>query len=850
MLNISRFTCESLTEDCITDEKNPVFSFSLQSDRRNVSLAEARLTVNDWSADAGDQIAVRYQGKELAPFTVYDAALTVTDDAGETAEKTMLFETGRMDTPWQGKWISDGTYHFTEKRVSPVPMTFKKEFKLEKRVTSAKVYATAMGIYELTLNGEKVGRDYFAPGFTSYNTHLQYQVYDITGQLGTENVLTATVSGGWAVGSFVFTRKNRITADRQALLLEIRLTFADGSSAVWGTDESFLVTREGNCQAADLYDGEVYDATIDSEKINWHPAAEESLRAAPKITAAYGVPVRAHEIMKPNTCTEHQGELIYDFGQNFAGIVRLKMNGRKGQKITVRHSEILNPDGSLNTKFLRTAKARVTYTCRAGRQIYSPSFTYMGFRYISITGIAGEDIEVEALALYSDMETIGTFSCSNPLLNQLQSNIIWSAKSNFVDIPTDCPQRDERMGWTGDIALFAPTAGFNMEMTRFLYKWLLDVKAEQLKTGGIPNTVPSQGYGFPATMPTLAIDFWGDACVLVPWTLYCSNGDEKILEEFYPVMKKYVDACRFWASFGIGKHRYIWHTPHMFHFGDWVAPDVKKMSQWQKRSPFTATASLKNTSDILARIAGLLGLEEEQRKYRQLSDKTAQAYREVFTDGKGKLKKEFQTGYVLPLYFDIFTGTEKEKAAANLVRLIKAGDYCIGTGFPGTPFILFALADNGYADVAYQMLLNTKCPSWLYQIKMGATTIWERWDGLDENGICPIGDDGTDLMISYNHYANGAVGDFMYRRILGIEALAPGYRQFQVKPVLGGGLTQAKGSIRTPYGVIAVDWQIKRDEFLLEVVIPVGTRCSVTLPTGESHSLSSGRYSFKTSIIK
>ena len=273
----------------------------------------------------------------------------------------------------------------------------------------------------------------------------------------------------------------------------------------------------------------------------------------------------------------------------------------------MRHAEILNPDGTLNTTFLRSAKATAAYTCRDGQQTYSPRFTYMGFRYAGIKGVKPEDVEVEAVALYSDVAHAGAFHCSNELLNQLQSNITWSAKSNFVDIPTDCPQRDERMGWTGDINVFAPTALYNFELSRFLEKWLRDVKAEQRPGGGIPNTVPVQGYGFPATMPEMAVDWWGDACVNVPWALYEATGSVDILRTMCPTMQKYVKACRFWAGFGIGKHRYIWHTPSVLHFGDWVAPDVPKMSQWQARSKYTATASLFYTSSRLAAIARILG---------------------------------------------------------------------------------------------------------------------------------------------------------------------------------------------------------------------------------------------------
>lgn len=345
----------------------------------------------------------------------------------------------------------------------------------------------------------------------------------------------------------------------------------DGTTETIGTDATWQVSESGPVQMADLYDGETYDAT--QEISDWHNAAPETLKVTPAITADYGAPVKAHEVRKPvAVMTAPDGETIYDFGQNLAGVVRIKFNGKAGQVVTVRHAEILNPDGSLNTTFLRTAKATATYTCRDGEQTYSPRFSYMGFRYAGVKGIDAKDLEIEAVALYSDVEHSGSFRCSNEMLNKLQSNITWGAKSNFVDIPTDCPQRDERMGWTGDIAVFSPTALYNFELSRFLEKWLRDVKAEQLPTGGIPNTVPVQGYGFPATMPEMAVDWWGDACVLVPWALYEATGSLDVLRMMYPTMQKYVKACCFWAGFGIGKHRYIWHTPSVLHFGDWGRP--------------------------------------------------------------------------------------------------------------------------------------------------------------------------------------------------------------------------------------------------------------------------------------
>ena len=849
MLTINRITVENASGVCVTDNPKPRFGFALNGDAQDVTLTRAEIRVGSWKHSGAEQVAVVYDGPALKPFTTYTVEVTATVSSGETATASRTFATGRMDTPWQGRWISDPAYTFTEKKVSPRPMTFCRSFGVNRQVASAQVLATAMGIYELKLNGKKVGDRYFAPGFTSYKSYLMYQVYDVTDLLEKENTLIADVAGGWAVGSFVFTRVNRVTADRQALLAEIRLTYTDGSVEVIGTDGSWQVTEDGPFRMADLYDGETYDATVAYEALTWRSAAEEKLRVQPRLLADDGAPVKAQETMIPVSSRRMpDGSTVYDFAQNFAGVVQLKLKGRKGQKITVRHGEIVDAEGQPNYDILRSAKATAEYVCRDGEQTYSPSMTYMGFRYVQVWGIEPERVEVTALALYSDIDRIGSFRCSNELINRLESNIIWSSKSNFVDIPTDCPQRDERMGWTGDIAVFAPVACFHYDMARFLNRWLRDVRAEQLPTGGLPNTVPVQGYGFPATMPEMAVAFWGDACVMVPWALYQATGDLDILRDNYETMKKYVKACRFWAGFGLGKGRYIWQMPGVFSFGDWLAPDSPKMSQWQARNKWTGTASLRNTSALTARVAKLLGKEDEAKKYADLSAKVADAYRSLLTDGNGRLKQEFQTGYVLPIYFDIFEGDEKRRAAEHLARMVKENDYGIATGFPGTPYILFALADNGQEETAFRMLTNTQCPSWLYEVRVGGTTIWERWNGLNEQGLPLKVEDGTDNMISYNHYASGAVGDFLYRRVAGLEATSPAYRTFRVKPVIGGGITSAAATVNTPYGETGSDWRIEEGRFTVTVRVPIGAECELVMPDGSKKKLTSGTHTASCSL--
>ena len=437
---------------------------------------------------------------------------------------------------WKGAWISDPGYQF-ESPASPVPMMFRRRFSLD-RHASLEVFATAMGVFDLYLDGQRLHDDYFSPGFTDYSAHLQYIRCEAAELPKGEHELLAVVAGGWAVGRSTHvddTTKSRskLSADRQALLCDLQLVYGDRQREILGTDERWEVTEDGPWRFADFYDGEVYDARVDRSGLNWRPAAPEKLRVNPCICARYGEKVSAHEVLEPVAWLEaSSGELIADFGQNITGVVSFRLSGKAGQAIVFRHAEALE-HGELYVRNLRSAKQELRYICREGEQEYSPRFTYMGFRYVGIRGVRKEDIALKAIAVYSDLETVGAFRCSNEDLNQLQSNLVWSGKDNFVDIPTDCPQRDERQGWTGDIALFASTACFNFDMSRFLEKWLLDLKSEQGPTGAIPFVIPSRK----GITPGMTTSCWGDSCILVPWALYLSNGDKTLLERQYPSMK-------------------------------------------------------------------------------------------------------------------------------------------------------------------------------------------------------------------------------------------------------------------------------------------------------------------------
>lgn len=827
------------TQAVVTDNMHPRFSFAVTSSRRGATLRSAWIDVNGWREEIHDPLSIRYSGPALEPLHRYRIQITAEDDAGETAQAAAWFRTGRMGTAWRGKWISDGDYRF-KSPATPVPMLFRRKFTLKKPTRSITVMATAMGIFDLMLDGNRISEEYFSPGFTSYPAQLQYVSYTLENVEAGKHEFSAIVAGGWAVGrsthiNNTYKSVSKLSAGRQALLAELHIEYDDGERGVLGTDEHFEVTEDSAWRFAEFYDGETYDATRRPDDMVWKQAQLEKLKIRPRILARYGEAVRAHEILEPVAWQKApSGELICDFGQNIAGVIDMKLVGKAGQKITVRHAEALE-NGELYVQNLRTAKQLVTYICREGEQRYSPRLTYMGFRYIGITGIDQNDIELRAIAVYSELETIGTFRCSNDDLNKLQSNLVWSGKDNFVDIPTDCPQRDERQGWTGDIALFASTACFNFDMSRFLDKWLLDLKSEQGPTGSIPMVIP-QRKGVTSCITTSC---WGDSCVMVPYAVYLSRGDKELLARQYSTMKRFVADVRRWAALTAPVYGtpYIFRLP--FQFGDWCAP-YGSPQDWFARGPWVGTAYFANTCRLMGQIAEALGKERDSRKYYALAEKIRAAFRKAFTDGNGRLKEEFQTAYVLALHFGLADGDERKRMAGNLWRLIEKNGYHLSTGFPATPYILFALADNGYEKEAYQLLLQESDPSWLYQLRQGGTTLWEQWGAVQE--------DGSIKEASLNHYAYGAVGDFFYRRICGLDALEAGYRRFQVKPVPGGGLTWAECEHSSPFGTIRVRWDCTGDTFVLKVAVPVGASCNVILPNGSAYNVGSGSHEFKQAI--
>lgn len=856
-MKINAIRTEGLSGFVVTDNAKPRFTLETENERNNAFVALCKVTVKNgenivWSYESknGDTDNIPYDGKLLEPLTSYTVIADVTDSFGNTGKNTAEFETGFLSGDFSADWITMPKLRMKRKK-SPVPLVFKKKFNVHGKVKKARLYSTSFGIYTFTLGGKSVTDEKFTPGFTSYKSRLQYQVYDVLPFLKETNELLFTVAGGWAAATFGFVNDNKLGADRPALKALLVIELENGEKTEIPTDESWLVTQDGPVREASFYDGEVYDARKTHEKAIYLNAQREKPRFSPRLEASCGMHAKVRETLDPVSVLKSKNGWIYDFGQNCAGVLQIEVDGKKGQLITARHAEII-VDGELFTKPLRAAKARFEYTCGGGREVYSPQFTYMGFRYAELCGVEPKDVTVKMNAISSISTEVGGFSCSNESLNRLQKNIVYSGFSNFLEIPTDCPQRNERLGWTGDIAVFARTACFNFDMNRFLEKWLLDVRAEQSEDGSIPDFVPELRYWSQRRITA----GWSDCIFLVPWALYQSSADKRILEEMYPMMKRYLSGIEKKArSFSRGENRFIWSRG--FSYGDWCAPG-ENQRQWMSKKKWISTAYYANDCAIAAEIAGILGFSEDVEKYKGMRKNIENAYRNVFTDKNGTLLKEFQTAYVCPLYFGMTHGEERKNYAKNLARLVKEADNHLSTGFLGTPYLLFALSDNGFEKEAFELLLQDTCPSWLYEVKAGGTSIWERWDALRPDGTVNLGnerEDGLasslgDGMVSFNHYANGAVGDWLYRRIGGIEALQPGYRKIKIAPLVGGGLTSACCFKKLSSGTVKSEWKIENGCFTLKACVPFNTSAVITLPNNESFEVSSGEYEYSCEITR
>jgi alpha-L-rhamnosidase len=814
------------------DVSVPRFSWKAESDRQEVAQCEYQLIVKMdeniiWDSKkihSGQSHLIEYAGSQLSPFTKYYVELHCKNNYGEEAEETAFFETGGLSSlNLKGSWIS-----LKGEPVSSIHC-FRKNIAVKSKVKKARIYASALGIYDIEINGKKVDERYFSPGWTSYHHQIQYQTYDITGLLEEKNQLDIVVAPGWFKGIFGLESAPDNYGPKMAAWLYMRLEYEDGTLEECETNETWECFNH-EIQTSQFYQGELID----------HNYKEESLGKAelynyPKsvLTGENAHPVRiTKRIPGAKLFKTPKGETVIDFGQNMAGFVECHVSQPKGTRIKINHGEVLDKEGNFYTENLREASAIDQLICSGKAEVFRPRFTFHGFRYILIEGNVNEISAADfiACAIHSDMPQTGEFQCSNEKVNRLQKNIEWGQRSNFVDIPSDCPQRDERLGWTGDAQVFARTASFNFDCYLFFAKWLKDLKIEQTEKHGVPYVVPNVlGQADGATG-------WGDAAVIIPWILYQVYGDLRILSDQYDSMKKWVDFIHGQTK----KEKELWQSG--FQFGDWVALDKEEGSDRVGATDvyFIASAFYAYSTSLVVRTAKLLSEAEDFEHYSKLYQKIIGDFHDEYITKNGRLVSETQTGCLLSLQFDLLQKGEKERVLQSLEENLKRHNNHLVTGFLGTPYLCQTLSENERHELAGEIFLKEGFPSWLYTVNKGATTMWERW-----NSINPDGSFDESGMNSFNHYAYGAIGDWMYQFLGGIRIVGPGYKKFMIKPEPIDGITWVKSSLETVYGTIKSEWKKTGNRFLLHISIPVNTTAEVFLINNDKPLLlGSGNYQF------
>jgi alpha-L-rhamnosidase len=736
---------------------------------------------------------------------------------------------------WKADWIEPNLKE-DPNTSNPCPI-LRKDFELKAAVRSARAYVTSLGLYRMQLNGRVVGDQLFTPGWTAYRNRLQYQTYDITELLNTgTNCVGVILGDGWYRGRLLWGNQRNLYGKKLALLAQIEVVYQDGSRQVFTTDQTWK-TSTGPILTSDIYNGQVYDARLEID--DWCKPGFDDAAWAPVTVANHskdilvapaGPPVKSIEEIKPvNIFETPAGHTVVDMGQNMVGWVRLRVQGPAGTRIKLRHAEVLDAQRNFYTENLRGAEQTDEYILRGnGKEVFEPLFTFHGFRYVAVEGWPGQISldDLTGVVIHSDITPTGTFECSDTMINQLQHNIRWGLKGNFLDVPTDCPQRDERLGWTGDTQVFARTACFNTDVAAFYTKWLADLTADQLPSGAVPHVVPN------VISPTaVASAGWADAAVVVPWTVYLCYGDTRILARQYPSMKAWVDYMAKRAG-----DSYFWNTD--FTFGDWLAFNTTRSDYPGATTDkdLICQAYFARSTDLLQRTAEILGNTADAKKYADMLRKIKEVFRNEFITPNGRLTSNTQTAYSLALAFDLIPSGLKATAAKRLADDVQRFEH-ITTGFLGTPLICHVLSDFGYLDQAYMLLNRKKYPSWLYPVTKGATTIWERWDGIKPDGT--FQDKG---MNSFNHYAYGAIGEWLYRVVAGIDIdhQNPGYKHIIIRPHPGGGLTYAKARLDSMYGQIESAWRLEGKVMTVDIEIPPNTTATVRLPSAKVTDVTEG----------
>jgi alpha-L-rhamnosidase len=752
----------------------------------------------------------------------------------------------------QSLWISSGIAGGPQS-TAPAPF-LRKPFNVAGPIESARLTVSALGLFECHLNGKRVGNDVLAPGWTDYTKRVPCHSYDVTDLIVPgDNVLGALLGDGWYCG-FVAWKGRQQYGDRPHLLAQLEITISGEESPFTILSDGSWRTAVGPIRESDILAGETYDARLELgewasagyDDSAWSPVRTQPQSPTIAIEPRLGPPVREIEVLTATRIfvkgEQPKGLTLLDFGQNFSGCVRIRVEAPRGTTVQLRFAEILDERDSIYTENLRSARATDYYICRGGGpEEWTPRFTFHGFRYVQVYGIAPELVlSVTGIVVHTAIEPIGTFSCSHPLLNQLQHNIVWGQKSNFLEIPTDCPQRDERLGWTGDAQVFVRTAAFNFDVRTFFNKWMRDLCDAQGPTGAVPPVAPELGFvevpeGGPA---------WSDAMIICPWTIYRCYGDREILANSYASMKRYMD---YMANERSANHiRSDWTIHEWQGFGDWLALDGSGRTEGATPKELIGTAFYAYDSAIMAQVARILGFADDAAHFARLRTEIEAAFQRRFMSPDGLVVSGTQTAAILALQFDLVHGDARKRMVRELVRDIERRGFHLATGFVGTPYILDVLESEGFLDVAYRLLEQETFPSWLFPIKNGATTIWERWNGwTPEDGPADKG------MNSYNHYAYGAVGAWMYRFVAGIDLDPdePGYRRIVFQPRPGGTVTWAEASLLTPHGPTRIKWELNAEKLRISITIPDGATGVLRPPPefGPGRDLDSGEHDFELS---
>jgi alpha-L-rhamnosidase len=859
---------EHLTEPLGLGNRRPRLSWRLPPGTATQRAYRIRLESgadSDW-VTSGDSVLVRWPFAPLTSRQPVTWQVRVETDLGQSRwSPSATFETGLLGAAdWTASWIGPA-------EADPPPAGKRPAYELRGVVTigqpvvRARLYATAHGLYEAFLGGRRVGDLELTPGFTQYATRLQVQAYDVTG-LVTEGVteFTALLSDGWFRGQTGITRAHDQFGDRTAFLAQLWAEHPDGSATVVGTDGTWQ-SRRSHITAADLIAGQSEDRRLAGRAGRWEPARGAEI-GYERLAWSPSPPVRRIEEIPARSVTRlADGRLVADLGQNINGWIRLGNLGHAGTELTLVHGEALDAAADVTTDHLRPAVPFLPEPLPAGMidrviadgrdgDAFEPRHTTHGFRYIRVEGHRGDltTEDVTGVVVHTDMRRTGSFTCSDERINALHEAAGWSFRDNACDIPTDCPHR-ERAGWTGDWQLYVGTAAFLYDVAGFTAKWLRDVAADQWDDGTIANispTVPAEGIESPIRFLNGSAG-WGDAIVIVPWEIYRAYGDEQLLADLWPNMVRWLDrtertaaSARHPSRTGPARphERYLWDTG--FHWGEWLEPGDDMSGPFEefadRDKSDVATAYYFRSAELMSRIATVLGRGSDAARYADLAAGVRAAWQAEFIAADGDVRPATQATIVRALTFGLVPEHLRERAAAQLVRLIRDAGTHLGTGFLATPDLLPALADSGHADVAYELLLQDTPPSWLGMIAQGATTVWERWDGIDDDGVPHE---------SLNHYSKGAVISFLHRYTAGIRMGGePAYRTFRIQPVPGGGLTSAAAALESPYGRIESRWMVDRDLLRLDVTVPPGTTAEVVLPGRPARRAGPGRHRFQTAV--